>query len=310
MPCACFLIQLHPPCRPLMGGSGISCTPAYTPQSCHSRQRTWIWHWRLYTAVEWTCFLLPPWARSSVAHSWQPLFLDYGSGWVHFLVLPKMCFSFLYLYSCWLISERKIRPRDSFNSFSWTESSRLLLNVSSVFWNSDELLAADIQRCFICCGQRIFPSFFVKNNSAYILTSSPCNLFKCEMSMKEDLRSEGRRSHTGKCGTRSFKIHFHLTVNSGYWKLCLQKSNLPFKDPHLEKLKNCLDFPSVVLHSPIQLLPLPPALSWSSPLIERNALLHRIINTETRNWMKQSNKELFSVTNLLATRLSWGTGTN
>ena len=56
-----------------------------------------------------------------------------------------------------------------------------------------------------------------------------------------------------------FNIRFHLIVNSGCSKsIRLRKRKLLCEDTHLEKLKNCLAFPSATLHSSIQPLTLPP----------------------------------------------------
>lgn len=74
-----------------------------------------------------------------------------------------------------------------------------------------------------------------------LLPHLPVPYFKSKMSVKEDRRVRVKRRLYLKIWCINFKIHFHLIVNSGYSEsICLQKSNLPFEDPNLAKLKSCL----------------------------------------------------------------------
>lgn len=132
--------------------------------------------------------------------------------------------------------------------------------------------------------------------------------FKSKMSVKEDVWSEW----THRFAVFNFNVRFHLIVNSGCSKsMCLRKRKLLCEDPNVENLKKCLAFLSATLHSPIQPLTVPPHQLFPAQTFEQegNAWLPRIIHTRKQEW-DDKQKELCSVTNLLAMNLSWGVGIN
>lgn len=132
--------------------------------------------------------------------------------------------------------------------------------------------------------------------------------FWSKMSVKEDVWSEW----THRFAVYNLNVRFRLIVNSGRSKsMCLRQRKRLCEDPNLENLKNCLAFPSATLHSSVQPLTLLPHQLFPAQTLgqEGNAWLPRIIHSRKQE-RDEKQKELCSVMNLLAKKLSWGVGIN